>query len=230
MEISVIIAVFNDEATIIKTLEALARLQNVSEIVLVDGGSTDETIKLVENFKQTKNLQLIKSGVNNRGFQLHEGAGRARGDVFWFLNSDMRPVQGSGRQIKALMRFKEVVGGNFDVVFEGKSRWARFLTRLYRHLRASNMLYGDSAIFVRRETYEKIKGFKSLPIFEDVDLAKRIRRRGRFMHVNLAVTVSAQRFENRRFLLAFVKWSLLQGFYWVGVPPSFLAKGYRQIR
>ena len=230
MEVSVIIPTYNEEQAIQKTLEALARLQNVSEVVIVDGGSTDKTVEIIENFKKIKNLKLVRFGVANRGRQLHEGTRNATGDIFWFIHADTRPVQGSGRQIKALMRYKQVVGGNFNVVFEGKSRWARFLTWLYPHLRSVGLIYGNSAIFARKETYERIKGFKPIPLFEDVDFYKRLRRRGEFHYVNLPVTTSSRRFENDSFLWAFLKWSALQGLYWVGFPPRLLAKGYKQIR
>lgn len=230
MEISIIIPTFNEELTIWKTLEALARLQNVSEVIIVDGGSTDKTLEIVENFTQIKNLRLVKFGIANRGRQMHEGARHAAGNVFWFIHADTRPVQGSGRQIKANMRYREVVGGNFKVVFNGNSRWARFLTWLYPHLRSIGLVYGDSAIFARRTTYESIKGFKQFPIFEDVDLYKRLMKKGQFVHINLPVTTSSRRFETRSFIWTFVKWSIFQALYWSGFPPRLLAKGYKHIR
>lgn len=229
MEISVIIPTINEENVILKTLEALSRLQNVSEVIIVDGGSTDKTCEIVENFTKIKNLKLIRFGVANRGRQLHEGTRHAAGDIFWFVHADARPVQGSGRQIKALMRYKQIVGGNFNVVFDGKTRWARFLTWLHPQLRSMGLVYGDSAIFVRRETYEKMKGIKPLPLFEDVDLYKRLQRRGEFRHVNLPVTTSSRRFENSSYVWTFIKWSAFQSLYWLGVPPRLLAKGYKQI-
>lgn len=229
MEISVIIPAYNEEQAIYKTLEALSRLQNVSEVIVVDGGSTDETTKIVEEFRQLKNLKLIRFNIANRGRQLHEGTRHAAHEIFWFIHADTRPVQGSGRQIKALMRYKQVVGGNFNVVFSGTSRWARFLTWLYPHLRLSGLVYGDSAIFARRETYERIKGYKPYPLFEDVDFYKRLQRRGEFVHVNLPVTASSRRFENRSFVLTFLKWSIFQSLYLIGFPPRLLSKGYKQI-
>lgn len=230
MQLSVIIPTFNEELPIKKTLDALSRLVNIDEVIVVDGGSTDQTIPIVESYAQIKRLKLVKTVEANRGRQLREGTKHAAGDIFWFLHADTRPIQGAGRQIKSFMRFAEVVGGNFEIIFEGDNRWARFLTRLYPALRTAGLIYGDSAVFVRREIYEQIGGFKPLPLFEDLDLVRRLQRKGRFIHINLPVTTSSRRFENRSFAWTFAKWSLFQGLYWVGVPPRFLARFYEPIR
>ncbi|MEZ5344970.1 MAG: TIGR04283 family arsenosugar biosynthesis glycosyltransferase [Pyrinomonadaceae bacterium] len=230
MKLSVIIPTYNEELSITKTLDVLSRLVNVDEIIVVDGGSTDRTVEIVEDYKEIKKLELVKLDSPNRGRQLNEGAKAAEGEILWFIHADTRPIQGSGRQIKRFLNHAEIIGGNFEIIFGGGSRWAKFLTWLYPNLRVLGLAYGDSAFFVRRETFDKIGGFREYPLFEDVDLYKRIRTKGRFVQIRMPVTASSRRFENRNFLWVFLKWTIRQLLYWVGFPPRLLGKTYKQIR
>ena len=230
MNISVIVPTLNEEFSIAETLDALCVLEDVSEIIVVDGGSVDKSVEIVENYKNSKSVKLIKTAKANRGNQLNEGTKYAVGDVFWFVHSDTRPANGCGKEITKVLSDENIVGGNFKIVFDGNGKWARFLTWLYPKLRFIGLAYGDSAFFVRRKIYEKSGGFRDLPLFEDVDLYKKLKKYGRFETVDLPVITSSRRFENRSFLFAFARWSLFQGLYWLGFPPHLLARKYEAIR
>ena len=230
MQISVIVPTFNEELSIKKTLDTLLNLENIREIVVIDGGSTDRTVEIIENHSPAEKLKLVKTSQANRGLQLHEGTRHATGNIFWFIHADTLPDENCPRKILEILRDERTAGGNFEIIFDGGGRWARLLTWLYPKLRRLKLVYGDSAVFIRKSVYREIGGFRDLPLFEDVDLYKRMRRKGKFAHLDLPVTTSSRRFKNRSFVWTFAKWSLFQGLYWVGFPPRVLARGYRAIR
>ena len=154
------------------------------------------------------------------------GACLALGDVFWFLHADTIVPKESANLIVAALADPEVVGGNFDVHFSGAGWAASFMTWLYPQLRRLGLCYGDSAMFVRREAYFRIGGFKALPIFEDLDLLRELRRIGKFVHLPPTVITSSRRFEERSFVATFTRWVFLQLLYWLGVSPSRLGRFY----
>jgi cellulose synthase/poly-beta-1,6-N-acetylglucosamine synthase-like glycosyltransferase len=162
---------------------------------------------------------------------MHAGAGIARGDVLWFLHADTIPPPDAPAQIlNALRRDPKIVGGNFAISFDGTRLAARFLTWLYPQLRKLGLCYGDSAIFVRASAYRAVGGFKPFPIFEDLDLVRRLKRRGRLVHLGAQVVTSSRRFEGRSFAFTFARWSFLQMLYWLGVNPHTLSRLYAPIR
>ncbi|MGH9640720.1 MAG: TIGR04283 family arsenosugar biosynthesis glycosyltransferase, partial [Bryobacteraceae bacterium] len=92
------------------------------------------------------------------------------------------------------------------------------------------LCYGDSGIFIRREVYQRIGGFRPLALFEDLDLLRRMRRAGRFVHLRSRIVTSSRRFEQRNFALVWLHWTSLQLLYWCGVSPRWLAARYRVVR
>lgn len=230
MLLTVIIPTYNEAATIVKTLDAVSRLVNVDEVVIVDGGSEDKTIELVESYGLKKPYKIINFGFANRGRQLHEGTLQASHEIFWFLHADTRPTQGCAREIKKYMNYNDVAGGNFQVLYDGGSKWARFMMWLHPQLQSIGLIYGDSAIFTRRDVYEKTGGYKPIPILEDVDFVKRLRRRGDFMFTTKAVTTSSRRFSHGGFWWTFTKWIVVQSLFWLGVPAKTLAGWYKSLK
>ena len=107
---------------------------------------------------------------------------------------------------------------------------ARLLTWIYPRLRWLGLSYGDSGVFVRRSVYLQVGGFRHVPLFEDLDFIRRLRRCGRFVHVDCALVTSSRRFQDRSFARTFARWTLLQALYCAGVSPAFLAKHYKPTR
>src|SRR6266481_1812266 len=215
--LSIIIPALNEGHSIGATLDAVARLAVHTEVIVVDGGSNDSTREIAGSRRA-----IVMATERGRGLQMHGGARVAQGDVLWFLHADtVVPADAADLIIKAL-HDPNVVAGNFDVLFDGQTWAARFMTWLYPKLRRLGLSYGDSAIFVRRATYEQVGGFRPFPIFEDLDLIKRLRKLGVIVNLPTTVVTSSRRFEGRSFVFTFARWASLQLLYWLGLPPSSL--------
>lgn len=225
MRVSVIIPALNEEAQIVTTLQALHQLSGEKEILVVDGGSTDKTVALARS--QGVHVMGAPAG---RGPQMHAGALASTGDVLWFVHADTVPPPSALKDIRHAFEDPGVAGGNFGLLFDGESRAARQLTAIYPTLRLLGLCYGDSGIFVRRDVYAKIGGFRPLALFEDLDLLRRLRRAGRFVHLPGRIVASSRRFEKRNFVMMWLHWTTLQVLYWFGVSPNRLARWYRHAR
>ena len=220
--VSIIIPTFNEASCIQQTLDAIARVQGNIEVIVVDGGSDDSTTEIARH----AGARVIECE-RGRGIQMHSGASIARGQALLFLHADtILPREAVVLIENSLAGDALTVGGNFEIRFGGESRAARFMTWLYPRLGQLGLYYGDSGIFVRAAAYEEAGGFKPFPIFEDVDLVQRLKRKGRMKHLPIAVMTSSRRFENRRFVFTLLRWSMLQILYWLGVSPMKLGRFY----
>jgi rSAM/selenodomain-associated transferase 2 len=223
--ISIIVPTLNEAAQITTTLGALQNLQGDKEILVVDGGSIDQTAALARQCGVT-----VLSSARGRGTQLHTGALQSSGNVLWFVHADTVAPKHALKEITAALSDPAILGGNFALHFDGSSRAARQLTTIYPALRWLNLCYGDSGLFVRRDVYDNIGGFRPVALFEDLDLLKRLRRAGRFIHLKCPIVTSSRRFENRSFALIWTHWTALQILYWAGVSPNLLARWYHHAR
>jgi rSAM/selenodomain-associated transferase 2 len=221
--LSVVIPTLDEARSIGATLDAVAAVRGVAEVIVADGGSRDGTLEIV----RARGVRVVECG-RGRGLQMHAGAAAARGRALWFLHADTLAPPDAAERIAAALADAGVAGGNFHIRFDGERKAARFLTWLYPRLRRLGLCYGDSGIFVRRDAYERVGGFNHFPIFEDLDLVRRLRRAGRVVHLPATVVTSSRRFEGRSFALTFARWSALQALYWLGVHPRRLARLYEK--
>ncbi len=222
---SIVVPTLNEEVTVERTIAALARLHGDKEIIIADGGSTDDTRHRAQGLA----TRVVESTAG-RGPQMHAGATVSRGDVLWFVHADTTPPPAALDEIGRTLADPNVAGGSFALTFDGGSRAARRLTAIYPHLRLLGLSYGDASIFVRHSVYDATGGFRPYALFEDLDLIRRIKRHGRFAHLDCSITTSSRRFENRNFALVWTHWTMLQLLYWIGVSPNLLARWYRHVR
>ncbi len=206
---------------------AVARARAIaSEVIVADGGSPDGTAEAAERAGAR-----VVHAPKGRGAQLHAGARVASGDVLLFVHADASLAPGAREALALALCDPRVVGGNFYLRFDGMTRAARFFTWANdARRRWMRIYYGDSALFVRKATYDAIGGFAPLPILEDYELVRRLERAGRTAYLrDVEIVVSARRFE-RAPLRTFILWSVLQALYMIGVSPTRLARAYSDAR
>lgn len=221
--LSIIIPCLNEAAEIAGALAALAaaRARGV-EIIVVDGGSSDETIRFAE-----AGADMVLCASRGRARQMNAGAMKARGDVLLFLHADTRlPLNGD------ILALESLTGsgrrwGRFDVTISGKHRLLRLVAAMMNwRSRWSGIATGDQAIFVARDVFEAVGRFPEIPLMEDVALATRLRRLARPLCLRNRVTTSGRGWERRGVLRTILLMWRLRLAYWLGARPQALAKRY----
>lgn len=235
MKITVIIPTLNESSTISQTLRHTVGL-GFDELIVVDGGSADQTRSLVESL--TLNLQpsafsqfLVLTTTPGRAKQLNAGANAGRSDVLLFLHADTRLPDAAKQAIESALADQAVVGGRFDVRFDNPSAWARMISAFMNgRSRLTRISTGDQAIFVRRDIFERLGGFSEIPIMEDIEFSSRLKREGAIAILHDRVTTSFRRWETNGPLKTILLMWALRFLYWIGVSPHRLANLYAAVR
>jgi rSAM/selenodomain-associated transferase 2 len=223
--ISVIVPCLNERKVIDQTMEHLLQFDADVEIIAVDGGSTDGTVQRLAHPR----IHLLQTR-KGRGHQLDLGARVARAGMLWFLHADTLVTREAEKALRSVVDDPSITSGNFQLVFGGESAAATSMTWIYRYLRLLGLCYGDSGFFVRADIYRQVGGFRDYPIFEDLDLLRRLRKVGTFVRLPAVITTSSRRFEGRSFVATFAYWTFLQMLYWLGCDPRRLGNYYRGVR
>ena len=121
-------------------------------------------------------------------------------------------------------------GGNFDITFEGSGMVPRIFTLINRWRRPFGIFYGDSGIFVRREVFEEMGGYRPLPLMEDYDFARRLVKKGKTVFLKDSLLVSSRRWDEHGLLRTMAAWFFLHTAYLLGIPARYLAPFYPAIR
>ena len=221
--ISVIIPTLNEETNLPRLLTDLQPEETAHEIIVVDGGSRDDT----ERVAREHGVKVILTAPG-RGLQLRRGAEPATGDVLLFLHADCRFPGGGLARIEAVLSASpRVVGGNFRLVFDGSDGFSRWLTGFYAWFRGRGLYYGDSGVFVRREVYDAIGGVRPIALMEDFDFTRRLERFGPTCCIDdPPLITSSRRFEGRHPIRIFWGWFKIHALYYLSVPPERLARIY----
>jgi len=222
-QLSVIIPALNEAGCILSTLERLQPLRlRGHEIILIDGGSTDDTMALSQAL-----VDRVLQSPPGRGRQMQAGAVVARGSVLWFLHADSRiPVRADTRILDALHR-TQAGWGRFDISFvDGHPLLQCVAWFMNQRTRLTGIATGDQGIFVQRTLYERVGGFPSIPLMEDIRFSRSLKRHGRPCRVTRTLGISPRRWHAHGILRTIVTMWGLRLAYFAGISPERLAKYY----
>ncbi|HJO35127.1 MAG TPA: TIGR04283 family arsenosugar biosynthesis glycosyltransferase [Gammaproteobacteria bacterium] len=222
--VTLIVPVLNEHAIVPALLEGLAALRpSPQEILICDGGSTDDTGARLE----ASGCRVLY-GERGRARQMNAGARVARSDILVFLHADTRLPTDAVNRVCASLAADGALWGRFDVRIEGRSAMLRVVAAMMNlRSRLSGIATGDQAIFVKRCLFEAIGGWPDQPLMEDIELSARLRKLSRPRRIASPVLTSGRRWESRGVWRTILLMWRLRWAYWLGCPADVLAERYR---
>ncbi|WP_265943384.1 TIGR04283 family arsenosugar biosynthesis glycosyltransferase [Dechloromonas sp. A34] len=223
VSLSIILPVLNEAGCIVSTLLELRTLRlNGAEIIVVDGGSQDETVTLA-----APHAEQVISCARGRAQQMNRGAAAANGEFLLFLHADTRLPDDAWPTLSGAIA-KGAVWGRFDVKIEGQPRLLRLIAFMMNlRSRLSGIATGDQGIFVRRTDFERLGGYPPIPLMEDLALSEALKKLAKPACLRSRVVTSGRRWEKYGlWKTIFLMW-LLRAAYRCGVSPEILARQYR---
>jgi len=226
MSFSIIVPVLNEEGAINALIGRLKGLEGASgtQIIVADGGQDWHTLDAIT----CEGVIKVRSP-RGRGRQMNEAAGYATGDILLFLHADTQlPVNGLSL-IENAMRDGSCVGGAFDLAIASSHPLFRMIERTASlRSRITRIPFGDQAIFMRKTYFDSIGGYRDIPIMEDVEIMKRVKKRGdSIVILRDRVATSPRRWEKEGIVRCTLRNWLLQALYPLGVPARTLARFYK---
>jgi len=231
--ISVIIPTYNEAECIGQTLRMLLKLHCKSgyEVIVADGGSQDQTAAIASRY-----VSVIQSE-KGRAKQMNAGANIANGTILFFAHADMTFSETTLQAICDTVNMEGIDGGGFANVFDHHNRRIKRLGRImnlrFRKKEQSDrhIFYGDNGIFVRKEAFEKLGGFKEIPIMEDYDFSMRMKSAFKVKLIKEPpLILSARRHLKTGFIKTRLQWILIKKLYLLGVSPVRLDRWYKDVR
>jgi rSAM/selenodomain-associated transferase 2 len=223
MRLSFIIPVLNEAVFLSRCRESLLKLKaNGHELIVVDGGSQDGSVKLARCFAD----QVINTPAG-RAVQMNAGAYLAQGDILVFLHADTLLPDEADKKILCAVAKNNHLWGGFAVKLSGSQSIFRLVETLMNlRSRITGILTGDQVLFIRRDTFYGIGGFEKIPLMEDIAISKQLKRLGQPAYIRACAVTSSRRWEQRGIVRTVLKMWAMRLAYFLGMSPKILVKYY----
>lgn len=223
MQISFIIPTLNEEAMVGATLHALqSHRERGHEVIIADGGSKDGTLVACAGL-----VNHVVPSERGRARQMNAGAAVAHGDVLLFLHADTQLPRDADLRVLAVLASAGCLWGRFDIRLAGRNpvyRLIEFMINL--RSRVSGIATGDQAIFVRRSIFQTLGGFPDIPLMEDIEICRALKRFARPYCLRVRAVTSCRRWEQRGILRTMILMWCLRLAYALGVSAGRLTGYY----
>ncbi|WP_013321303.1 TIGR04283 family arsenosugar biosynthesis glycosyltransferase [Gloeothece verrucosa] len=222
--ISLIIPVLNEASTLEKTVLRLLDDTEI-EIIVVDGGSQDETVKI----SQALGVKVFCCNQTGRAHQMNIGASTATGEILIFLHADTILPQDYKHWVKTTLSNPKIIAGAFELKIDSEKLSLRLVEAMVNlRSRFLSLPYGDQAFFLYASVFRDMGGFANMPIMEDYEFIQRLRRKGKISIAPVSVITSDRRWRK----LGVIKTTLINQLiiigYYLGISPDRLAAFYRR--
>jgi rSAM/selenodomain-associated transferase 2 len=222
---SIIIPVLHESEIISALLESLQHLKTDEpfEIIVVDGSQILDTLQVI-----TDTTIITCSCQQGRGRQMNVGASRANGDILVFLHADTILPTTALLLIQKTLQNKRLVGGAFTLKIQSQRLLMKMIA-VFSTFRSqiTRAPYGDQVIFLRKSFFNAIGGYKDLPLMEDVELMRRVKKnKGEIIILQTPVVTSDRRWNQEGLFYTALRDTIIIFLYWCGMPAEKLAKFY----
>jgi rSAM/selenodomain-associated transferase 2 len=218
--------VLNEADNLRDTLQHL-NLSADEELIIADGGSTDDTLAIAGRFTD----RVFETGTG-RAKAMNFGAGKARGDVLLFLHADCVLPDNGFTLIRKALSNGHIAAGAFLLGIAHPGFGFRLIeSAANMRSRMTSLIYGDQGLFLRKEVFDRLGGFADIPLMEDIEISRRLKKEGKIIFIKPPIRASPRRWLKEGMVYTTLRdWTIAFSYTFFKMSPERLIKHYKEVR